>query len=395
MASSASSPTPKLLQQICRSLDLYQTPELNDKLYLHYKGFTHIAHLEPYTGLKVLYLEGNALTSLEGLSGQHSLRCLYAQENCLDSLDSLCALQNLSTLNVSTNFISSLPTCWLLADRLPALHTLSLSHNRLASVQSLHSLTRHPTIAVLDLQHNRIGAHTDSGQQEAAAANVEFESLLALLATLPQLRVLYLAGNPLLSSLTQYRRRTLAALPQLTYLDERPVFEEEKRMVAAWHRGGVEEEREEKSRLRREEREKERRQWDLFDRLVNEAASEKEQQEHDELAKQASHSSRQEQQPQPHSSKQAVSVGSSEWEEKQQMTESAAVEDGVMLEEGLRVGEASVRQSAMQAWLSGSADGKQTQQGQRARLELVDRGRSAVPRQGSMLIEVIDSEVDA
>lgn len=49
----------------------YTTPELNDCLYLHYKGFNKICNLEPYTGisliyagLKVLYLEGNAFKKI-------------------------------------------------------------------------------------------------------------------------------------------------------------------------------------------------------------------------------------------------------------------------------------------------------------------------------------------
>ena len=61
------------LRKICRDHDLYSTPELNDKLYVHYKGslsrvsvvfhlylgFRKIEGLDEYKGLKVIYLEGN------------------------------------------------------------------------------------------------------------------------------------------------------------------------------------------------------------------------------------------------------------------------------------------------------------------------------------------------
>lgn len=57
----------------------YSTPELNDCLYLHYKGFESIANLEPYTGLKVLYLEGNSLKEIKGLTTQTKMRTLYLQ----------------------------------------------------------------------------------------------------------------------------------------------------------------------------------------------------------------------------------------------------------------------------------------------------------------------------
>jgi dynein assembly factor 1 len=66
----------KALLEACKEHNLYKTPELNDKLYLNFKGFTSIACLEPYTALKALFLEGNALDSIEGLPALPELKCL-------------------------------------------------------------------------------------------------------------------------------------------------------------------------------------------------------------------------------------------------------------------------------------------------------------------------------
>lgn len=51
---------------------------------------------------------------------------------------------------------------------------------------------------------------------------------------LPELRCLYLKGNPVVSAIPQYRRTLVAALPGLTYLDDRPVFPIERRCAEAW-----------------------------------------------------------------------------------------------------------------------------------------------------------------
>jgi hypothetical protein len=42
----------------------YRTPHLNEKLYLHYKGFSHFKNMEMFTELKCLYFEGNGKLSI-------------------------------------------------------------------------------------------------------------------------------------------------------------------------------------------------------------------------------------------------------------------------------------------------------------------------------------------
>jgi len=55
-----------------------------------------------------------------------------------------------------------------------------------------------------------------------------------LFAGLPELRCLYLKGNPVVSKLPNYRKTLISRCKQLTYLDERPVSEEERKCCEAW-----------------------------------------------------------------------------------------------------------------------------------------------------------------
>ena len=100
--------TPKLLKEFCKKDNLYNTPHLNDRLYLHYKGFRDITCLEPYTGLKVLWLEGNGIGKIKGLEAQTEMRTLYLQENLIEKLENIEHMVSFSLLWVSV--LSTIPS---------------------------------------------------------------------------------------------------------------------------------------------------------------------------------------------------------------------------------------------------------------------------------------------
>ncbi|KAK3277784.1 Leucine-rich repeat-containing protein oda7 [Cymbomonas tetramitiformis] len=224
--------TKKWLKQHCIEKKLYRSPPLNDKLYLHFQGFMEIDNLEEYTGLVALFLEGNAIESLAPLEHNTMLRCLYAQQNCITEIDLPSSLTELATLNLSNNNISQLENL----GQLTSLHTLQLANNRLKSVEAVSHLKDCPSIGVLDLSNN----HIEDGEPE---------ELLEIFKSMPNLGVLYMQGNPIVSRFSFYRKTLISNLPKLGYLDDRPVFENERLCAEAWKRGGLEEERAERGRI--------------------------------------------------------------------------------------------------------------------------------------------------
>jgi dynein assembly factor 1 len=238
------------LKRVCREHGLYSTPELNDKLYLHYKGYCKIENLEAYSDVKVLYLEGNGFVQIEGVNTLKQLRCLYLQENLLTTIENLAGCEQLHTLNLNQNQIAGIDDDVLRAH--PHLHTLMLAKNRLSLACHLQALTTAPELSVVDLSSNNIG---DVG-------------ILDVLAAMPALKVLYLKDNPVVSAIKNYRKTVISRCRQLTYLDDRPVDEEERRCVNAWAEGGIDAEKAERTKIKEEKEEKQRRNFMQFEEML-------------------------------------------------------------------------------------------------------------------------------
>ncbi|KAI8826540.1 uncharacterized protein EV422DRAFT_562599 [Fimicolochytrium jonesii] len=238
--------TLKYVQQLCKEQKLYNTPELNDKLYLHFKGFAKIENLEAYTGVRSLWLEGNGISRIENLSAQTDLRCLFLQQNCIEEIENLSALTQLDTLALDNNLLKRINGEGLKG--LNSLKTLQVAKNLLRTREDLEGLMQAPGITILDLSGNKL----------------EDPAIVDVLAGLPNLAVLNLMSNPVIAKIPNYRRVLISRIPTLTYLDDRPVFDKERLAVEAWARGGVEAEREERERQRNAEKEEQNRNFEAL-----------------------------------------------------------------------------------------------------------------------------------
>lgn len=230
--------TKKAIMDQCKRNKLYSTPRLNDVLYLHFQGFPKIENLEDYTGLKCLWLESNAISTIEGLDNQPNLKSLFLQNNLISKIENLENCKELDTLVLSHNYIKVLGNCC--SSVLPVLNTFNISHNQLRNVDDLEILKRCGNVSILDLSFNKI----------------DDINIVKVLGEMPNLHVLTLTGNPVVSSITNYRKMMILECRSLTYLDSRPVFPRDRACAEAWKGGGFAAEKREHEQWNREERRK-------------------------------------------------------------------------------------------------------------------------------------------
>ncbi|XP_026671572.1 dynein assembly factor 1, axonemal homolog [Ceratina calcarata] len=220
--------TEEFLKKHCKLNKLYQTPHLNDVLYLHYKGFSFIENLQRYTGLKCLWLENNGIREIANLENQAELKCLYLHNNLISKIENLDYLAKLDTLNLSHNTIRRIENL----DGLKFLNSLNLSHNYLQGTADIDHLRLLDNLAVLDISHNRI----------------DTDQVVNILGDMKNLRVVSLMGNPVLKTIRLYRKTMILKCINLKYLDDRPVFPRDRACAEAWMRGGPQEEAAERRR---------------------------------------------------------------------------------------------------------------------------------------------------
>ena len=266
-----------------REHDGYLQPLLNDQLYLHCKGFMKIDPIIGiYKNVKALWLQQNALSAIESLDDLELLGCLYLHQNCITKIANL-PLANLHTLNLSQNYITKIENL----EACPLLETLLLANNRISDIKSLEGVKVCTKLSCLDLSHNAMKADTDAGETP--------EDVITILQDLPELACLYLQANELPNQTRYFRRKMVGTIKTLTYMDDRPVFPEDRRAIDAWMVGGFEGEQAERDAIREEKKAAEKASLVKYKALQEQGRALKEQREKElhayEAAKQEWHES--------------------------------------------------------------------------------------------------------
>ena len=225
--------TEDFCKKLCYYNGGYDSPKLNVNLYLHFQGFRKIQNLDNFTNLQVLYLENNSINKIEGLDKLINLTCLYLQNNYIKEIENLENNTKLSILNLSNNKIQSIPNI----SYLDKLENLYISKNSLSTIQNLEGLLNLKSLSLLDIQNNPFSVSPDD--------------LITFLNKLEKLKVLYLKGD-ITRLIPNYRRTLIVKIKNLTYLDDKPIKNEDKVGAEAYFKGGYQAEKEARIKYREE-----------------------------------------------------------------------------------------------------------------------------------------------
>lgn len=139
-------------------------------------------------------------------------------------------LVNLVNLNLSDNLIEKVDGL----KTLTKLSTFQIKRNRIGAdgLTDLIGLLECPSISALDISDNKIDSE---------------DVIPEILQKMPNLSVVYMQNNGFNKKVSHYRKTLISKIPTLKYIDDKPVFDDEKRFADAWARGGLEEERKERA----------------------------------------------------------------------------------------------------------------------------------------------------
>jgi dynein assembly factor 1, axonemal len=138
-----------------------------------------------------------------------------------------------------------------------------LKRNRIGrngGVEDVLGLLECPSLTCVDISDNYI-------DDEAV--------LPEIWAKLPKIAVIYMQGNPCTKKIKNYRKTMITNIPTLKYLDDRPVFDDDRQFAEAWARGGLEEERKEREKVRKEKEEAHWKNHEAFTEMIRKAREEK------------------------------------------------------------------------------------------------------------------------
>ena len=232
----------------------YMDPTLNEVIYLQYRGFSKIENLHIFTNLTCLYLQSNMITKIEGLKTLVKLRSIFLSDNLIEKIEGLDTLVNLTSLDLSTNRIQRIEGL----SKLTLLDTLNLNTNSLGKngLNDVIEVLDATELTTLDLSDNSISSP---------------EILEEVFCRMQKIAWIKLTNNPAVKKIESYRKQMIAKLAKLKYLDDMPVFAEDRRYAEAFWKGGLEEEKNEMRKIKKETDEKDEQNRKAFEDMIKKA----------------------------------------------------------------------------------------------------------------------------